>query len=94
MRNRVVIISLILNMTLFTGCGDGSSGYENIDDKPTITLYGDREVTLELGTTSLDSELYGYRAIDPQDGDIYRIRGFNWFTKGGLLGFFFQEGLG
>jgi hypothetical protein len=46
---------------IFSGCSGAS------DENPTITLKGDRDITLKVGQVIREP---GYSAYDPQDGDI------------------------
>jgi methionine-rich copper-binding protein CopC len=63
-------LSLILSTTFFSGCGSTDDNRTLSGEKPQITLYGDTDVTINLGTTSIEGDNYGYEAMDPQDGDI------------------------
>ncbi len=72
-----VMLLVFLVSTIFTlnGCGTNDDNQTVYDDesstyKPHITLYGDTNVTINLGVRSIDGDEYGYEAYDPQDGDI------------------------
>ena len=73
--NTMLLTLLISNLVTFSGCGVVDDNQTiNRDEvstyKPHITLYGDRNVTINLGVKGIEGDQYGYEAIDPQDGDI------------------------
>ncbi len=53
---------LVILALVFAGCEGASES-----DSPTITLKGDRDITLKVGEVIYEP---GYTATDPQDGDI------------------------
>ena len=61
---KIFYILLTAMIVSFSGCTGASE--ENADN-PTITLKGDRDITLKIGTVINDP---GYSATDPQDGDL------------------------
>ncbi|SFV64697.1 hypothetical protein MNB_SV-12-112 [hydrothermal vent metagenome] len=78
--NKILVTSIIFGMIIFSGCGDtGNDGNttttcgSNVDmlsgDNPVITLEGDTEIEISLGTTEVLSG-DSYCAYDPQDGDL------------------------
>jgi hypothetical protein len=61
---KIFYIFLTALIVSFSGCSGAS---EENADKPTITLEGDRDITLKIGTVIKEP---GYSATDPQDGDL------------------------
>jgi hypothetical protein len=57
----ILLTALIIG---FSGCSGAS---EENADKPKITLNGDRDITLKIGSVIKEP---GYSASDPQDGDL------------------------
>jgi hypothetical protein len=73
---KVIVASILSSMIIFNGCGDTTE--ENncgVDvsmlsgDNPLITLQGDTEIEIPLGTTEVLAD-DSFCAYDPQDGDL------------------------
>ena len=81
----VFMMLFIFSITVvtFTGC-DSSSTTGDDGVTPTITLKGDKNIEIPLGTRSIPE--YGYSAFDFQDGDITdkveRTNNINWNQVG------------
>ena len=82
-----IVIFTLYTATIFTGCnGSNDSNSTTASDgiTPTITLKGDRNIEISLGTMSIPE--YGYSAFDFQDGDITdkvkRTNNIDWTKVG------------
>ena len=63
-----MMIFTLSTTTTFTGCADSNSTTSSDGVTPTITLHGNKNIEIPLGTTSIPED--GYTAVDFQDGDI------------------------
>jgi len=79
MKNRkIVITSLLLGLSglALSGCGETTGENNNTNvytldgDNPTITLQGETDIRIPLGTNVILEDGDRYVATDPQDGDI------------------------
>jgi len=65
---KIVALSALAGMLLLTGCGEDTTDGGFNEDAPVITLLGDRDIEITLGTHTIPEP--GYTATDTQDGDI------------------------
>ncbi len=64
-----MIIFALYTTTIFTGCGgDDSNSTASDGETPIITLQGDTNIQIPLGTMTIPED--GYTAYDFQDGDL------------------------
>ena len=79
-------IFALYSTTLFTGCDSTNDSNTTASDgvTPTITLKGNTNIEIPLGTMSLQED--GYSAFDFQDGDVtnnvQRSNNINWNAAG------------
>ena len=65
----LMIVFTLYTTTMFTGCGgDDNNSTASDGETPTITLQGDTNIEIPLGTMTIPED--GYSAFDFQDGDI------------------------
>ena len=69
---KTVMGLMLFGMVIFSGCSSDTTN-DNLgvldDDKPRITLYGDKEIVINLGTNSV-LENDSFIAEDAEDGDL------------------------
>ena len=79
-----MMIFTIYTTTIFTGCGDDNNSTASDGETPVITLQGDTNIEVPLGT--MDIQEYGYSAFDFQDGDltdkVTRTNNIDWNRAG------------
>jgi len=70
---KIVTSLTFLGMLIFSGCSSDTTNNNNLDvlndDKPRITLYGEKDIYINLGTTSVLAN-DKFSAEDSVDGDL------------------------
>ena len=70
---KVIAISAITAMLMFTGCGETTTEDGFNEDAPVITLQGEQNIEITLGTRTVNEP--GFTATDLQDGDLTQMVG-------------------
>jgi len=68
---KIIALSAIAGMLILTGCGDTTEEDGFNEDAPVITLQGDKNIEITLGTRTVNEP--GFSATDPQDGDLTQM---------------------